>query len=158
VLAPRHASPVSEAENLRRTGRWTPGAITVWRFRRVLKAAYWDVQLLVRWWVEAALQPLPPPKDGTLYLVGDGRVKPKRGTKKPLAQRGRKSAHQPWCFGMRFALLIANWDVYRLPVAFRVLRCKTDPAYQTEHALCREMVGCFVPPAWATRRMARRKI
>jgi hypothetical protein len=60
--------------------RWTPGSITAWRFRRVLQADYWDSHLLVAWWVEAALQILPPPKDGTLYLVGDGRVKPKRGT------------------------------------------------------------------------------
>jgi hypothetical protein len=49
--------------------------------------------------------------------------------------------------------LIATWDVYRLPVAFRVIRRKTDPAYQTENALFREMVRQFVPPAWATRVM-----
>ena len=27
--------------------RWTPAQVTVWRFRRLLKAAYWDIQLLV---------------------------------------------------------------------------------------------------------------
>ena len=36
-------------------------------------------------------------------------------------------------------------------MAFRVIRRKTDPAYQTENALFREMVYQFVPPAWATR-------
>ena len=36
--------------------------------------------MLVAWWAAEALQTLPPPKDGTLYLVGDGSVKPKRGT------------------------------------------------------------------------------
>jgi DDE family transposase len=131
--------------------RWTPGSITVWRLRRVLTAAYGDVHLLVAWWVAEALQTLPPPKDGTLHLVGDGRVKPKRGTQNPLAQKGRKSEPQPWFFGIRFALLIATGDVYRLPVAFRVIRRQTDPAYQTENALFREMVRQFVPPAWATR-------
>jgi hypothetical protein len=64
--------------------RWTPGSITVWRLRRVLKAAYWDVHVLVAWWVEEAVRTLPPPKDGTLYLAGDGSVKPKRGTQNPL--------------------------------------------------------------------------
>jgi len=83
--------------------------------------------------------------------VGDGSVKPKRGTKNPLAQKGRKSEHQPWFFGIRFALLIVTWDVYRLPVAFRLIRVKTHPAYQSENALFREMVGRFVPPPWATR-------
>ena len=138
-------------KTLEELARWTPGSITVWRLRRVLKATYWDVHLLVAWWVEEALQTLPPPKDGTLYRVGDGRVKPKRGTKNPLAQKGRKSEHQPWFFGIRFALLIVTWDIYRLPVAFRLIRVKTHPAYQTDNALFREMVRRFVPPPWATR-------
>jgi hypothetical protein len=136
---------------LEELARWTPASITVWRLRRVLKAAYWDVHVLVAWWVAEALQTLPPAKDGTLYLVGDGSVKPKRGTKNPLAQKGRKSEHQPWFFGIRFALLIATWDDYRLPVAFRLIRVKTHPEYQTENALFREMVTRFVPPAWAKR-------
>ena len=138
-------------KTLEELARWTPASITVWRFRRVLKAVYWEVHVLVAWWVEEALQTLPPAKDGTLYLVGDGSVKPKRGTKNPVAQKGRKSEQQPWFFGIRFALLIATWDDYRLPVAFRVIRRKTDPAYQTENALFREMVQCFIPPPWATR-------
>src|SRR5919204_6722753 len=130
---------------------WTPASITTWRFRRLLKASYWNIHVLVEWWVQEALNTLPPPTDGTLYLGGDGSVKPKRGTKNPMAQKGRKSEHQPWFWGVRFALLIATWDVYRLPVAFRVIRRKTAPAYQTENALFREMVQRFVPPPWATR-------
>ena len=127
--------------------------MTVWRFRRLLKAAYWDVHLLVEWWVQEALNTLPPPQDGTFFLVGDGSEKPKRGTQNPLAQKGRKSEHHPWFFGIRFALLIVNWDVYRFPVAFRLIRPKTHPEYRTENALFREMVRHFVPPAWAMRVM-----
>jgi hypothetical protein len=37
-------------KTLEELARWTPGSITVWRLRRVLKAAYWDVHLLVAWW------------------------------------------------------------------------------------------------------------
>jgi hypothetical protein len=142
VLAGVHASPLSRAENLGRTRPLDA---------RLLKASYWNVHVLVEWWVQEALNTLPPPKDGTLYLVGDGSVKPKRGTQNPLAQKGRKSEHQPWFFGIRFALLIANWDVYRLPVAFRLIRAKSHPEYRTENALFREMVGSFVPPTWAKR-------
>jgi hypothetical protein len=138
-------------KTLEELARWTPAYVTVWRLRRLLKAAYWDVHLLVAWWVEEALQTLPPPKDGTLYLVGDGSVKPKRGTQNPLAQKGRKSEYQPWFFGIRFALLVATWDGYRLPVAFRLIRVKTHPQYQTENALFREMVSRFIPPPWAKR-------
>jgi hypothetical protein len=82
---------------------------------------------------------LSPRKDGTLYLAGAGSVKPKRGTKNLLAQKGRKSEPQPWFCGIRFALLIAPWDVYRLPGAFRLIRVKTHPEYRTENALFREM-------------------
>src|SRR3989442_2549254 len=129
---------------------WTPVSITAWRFRRVLKAAYWDIHLLVEWWVQEALNTLPPPKDGILDVVDDGSDKPKRGLQNPLAQKGRKSEHHPWFFGIRFALLIVNWDVYRLPVAFRLIRPKNHPESQTENVLFREMVSTFTPPAWAT--------
>jgi len=138
-------------KTLAELARWTPGSITAWRLRRVLKAAYWNIHLLVEGWVQEAFNTLPPPKDGTLSLVGDGSVKPKRGMQHPVAQKGRKSEYQPWFFGVRFALVIATWDGYRFPVAFRLIRPKTHPAYRTENALFREMVSRFVPPAWATR-------
>jgi len=138
-------------KTLEELARWTPASITVWRFRRLLKASYWSIHVLVAWWAEEALQTLPPPKDGTLHLVGDGSEKPKRGTQNPLAQKGRKSEHHPWFFGIRFVLLIANGDVYRLPVAFRLMRPKSHPEYRTENALFREMVNHFRPPNWAQR-------
>jgi Transposase DDE domain len=138
-------------KTLEELARWTPDSITAWRFRRVLKAAYWNIHLLVEWWAQEAFNALPPPQDGTLHLVGDGSVKPKRGTQHPVAQKGRKSEHQPWFWGVRFALLIATWDSYRFPVAFRLIRPKTHPEYCTENALFREMVRHFVPPVWATR-------
>jgi len=138
-------------KTLEELAHWTPAHVTAWRFRRVLKAAYWDVHLLVEWWVQEALNTLPPPKDGILFLVGDGSEKPKRGSQNPLAQKGRKSEHHPWFFGIRFALLIVNWDSYRFPVAFRLIRPKSHPAYQPENALFREMVGRFIPPTWAKR-------
>jgi Transposase DDE domain len=97
-----------------------------------------------------SLADLAPPTDGILYVVGEGSEKPKRGTQHPLAQKGRTSEHHPWFFGIRFALLIVNWDVYRLPVALRLIRPKSHPEYQTENALFRERVAAFVPPAWAT--------
>jgi hypothetical protein len=38
----------------------TPAHVTVWRLRRMLKALYWDVHLLMAWGVEEAWHPLPP--------------------------------------------------------------------------------------------------
>ena len=129
--------------------RWTPIEMTEWRCRRLLKATYWDVHRLIDWWAHQVISVLPPPEDGVLTLTGDGSDKPKRGKKNPLAQKGRKSQHDPWFFGVRFALLIVSWDVFRLPVAFRLIRPKSHPKYQTENELFREMVRAFRPPTWA---------
>ena len=136
-------------KTLAELARWTPSQVTAWRLRRLLNAAYWDVHVLIEWWVQEALNTLPPPQDGIVYLVGDGSEKPKRGKKNPLAQKGRKGENQPWFFGVRFALLMVNWDVYRLPVAFRPIRPKTHPQYRKENDLFCDMVKGFVPPLWA---------
>lgn len=136
-------------KTLAELARWTPIDMSEWRFRRLLKATYWNVHRLVDWWAHQAISVLPPPEDGVLTLTGDGSDKPKKGKKNPLAQKGRKSKHDPWFFGVRFALLIVSWDVFRLPVAFRLIRPKSHPKYQTENELFREMVKAFKPPAWA---------
>lgn len=138
-------------QTLEELARWTPGSITVWRLRRVLKAADGESHLLGAWWVEEALQPLPPPQDGTLALVGDGRVKPPRGTQTPWAHTGRKSEHQPGCCGRRVAWLRANWDVERLPVAGRLMRPTSSRASQPEQGLLRALVRHCRPPPWAKR-------
>ena len=137
-------------KTLAELARWTPDEVTSWRWRRLLKATYWDVHGLVAWWAHQAFNTLPPPEDGVLTLTGDGSDRPKRGTNNPMAQKGRKSEHHPWFFGIRFALLIASWDGFRFPVAFRLIRPKSHPQYRTENALFRDMVRDFTPPSWAT--------
>jgi hypothetical protein len=136
-------------KTLAELARWTPAQVSAWRWRRLLKASYWDIHLLIEWWFKEAMETLPAPEDGIVYLVGDGSDKSKRGKKNPLAQKGRKSQHKPWFFGIRFALLIVNWDTYRLPAAFRLIRPKSHPEYQKENELFREMVTQFAPPSWA---------
>ena len=136
-------------KTLEEMAQWTPAAINAWRFGRLLKAAYWNVHLLVSWLGQDLLTTLPPPTNGLLYLFGDGSHADKRGTKNPVAQKGRISQHHPWFFGLRFVLLMAAWDGYRVPVGFRIILPKRHAAYRSENALFREMVGEFVPPSWA---------
>ena len=136
-------------KTLAELARWTPAQVTAWRWRRLLKASYGDIHLLIEWWFKEAMETLPAPEDGIVSLVGDGSDKSKRGKKNPLAQKGRKSQHKPWFFGIRFALLIVNWETYRLPAAFRLIRPKRHPEYQKENELFREMVTQFTPPSWA---------
>jgi len=52
---------------LEELARWTPATITAWRFGRLLKAAYWNVHLLVSWLAQDLLATLPPPPNGILY-------------------------------------------------------------------------------------------
>jgi hypothetical protein len=66
---------------------WSPAQVTVWRFRRVLTASYWNVHLLVAWWAQAAFTTLPPPSNGILYLVGDGSHADKRGYQKSFGPK-----------------------------------------------------------------------
>ena len=136
-------------KTLEEMARWTPATLTAWRFGRLLKAAYWNVPLLVSWLAQDLLTTLPAPANGILYLFGDGSHADKRGTKNPMGQQGRISQHHPWFFGLRFALLMAAWDGYRIPVDFRLMLPKRHADYRSENALFRAMVGAFVPPRWA---------
>jgi hypothetical protein len=137
-------------KTLQEMSRWTPGSVTAWRFSRLLKATYWNVHLLISWMAQDLIATLPPPTNRILYLIGDGSQADKRGAKNPVAQKGRKSKSHPWFFGLRFVLLIAAWDGYRIPVGFRIILPKRHQGYQNEKALFREMVGEFIPPSWAT--------
>jgi Transposase DDE domain len=136
-------------KTLEEMARWTPATITAWRFGRLLKAAYWNMHLLVSWLAQELLATLPPPTNGILYLFGDGSHADKRGTKNPVVQKGRISQHHPWFWGLRFVLLMAAWDGYRVPVSFRIILPKRHAAYRSENALFRDMVEEFVPPSWA---------
>jgi len=137
-------------KTLQEMSRWTPGSVTAWRFSRLLKATYWNVHLLISWMAQDLIATLPPPTNRILYLIGDGSQADKRGAKNPVAQKGRKSKYHPWFFGLRFVLLIAAWDGYRIPGGFRIILPKRHQGYQNENALFREMVGEFIPPSWAT--------
>ena len=137
-------------KTLEEMARWTPATLTAWRFGRLLKAAYWNVHLLVSWLGQDLVSTLPPPTQGVLYLFGDGSHADKRGTKNPMGQKGRISQYHPWFFGLRFVLLMAAWDGSRIPVGFRLIVPKRPADSRSENALFREMVGAFVPPRWAT--------
>ena len=136
-------------KTLEEMAKWTPATITAWRFGRLLTAAYWNVHLIVSWLAQEILATLPPPTNGILHLFGDGSHADKRGTKNPVAQKGRISKRHPWFFGLRFVLLMAAWDGYRLPVGFRLILPKHHAGYRSENALFREMVSEFIPPSWA---------
>jgi Transposase DDE domain len=137
-----------ERATLKGLARHGPAHLAYQQYRRLLCAGSWCTQTLLWWFAEQALQALPPPADGMLSLVGDSTLKGKRGQKPPLAHKTRLSQHHPYVFGFRIILLMAQWDVYRIPVDFALVRRTDDPGHQTENALFRHMLGEFRRPAW----------
>lgn len=75
--------------------RWRPKALTAWRSRRVLKATYWNVHLIIEWLADDVITALPTPADGSLHVIGDGSHKDKCASKNARAQKGRQSQHHP---------------------------------------------------------------
>jgi hypothetical protein len=134
--------------NLKALARHGPAHLAYQQYRRLLCAAYWCTKTLPWWFAEQALQALPPPEDGILYLVGDSMLKGKRGSKHPVAHKTRLSWYHPYVFGFRIILLMAQWDVYRISVDFALIRRTNDPNQQTENALFRHMLQEFRCPTW----------
>jgi hypothetical protein len=131
--------------------RYTPPHVAAWHLRRLLAAGRWQGEQVLHWLVSEALAAFPPPKDGVLYLVVDSTLKGKRGKKNPLAKKGRLNEYAPFTFGLHVVIVIAQWDVYRIPLAFRLVKPKEHPDYQAENALVREMLAEVILPAWCKR-------
>jgi hypothetical protein len=128
--------------------RYTPTHIAAWHLRRLLAAGRWQWEQVLQWLVSEALAAFPPPKDGVLYLVVDSTLKGKRGKKNPWAKKGRLNAYAPFTFGVHVVIVIAQWDVYRIPLAVRLVKPKASPDSQSENALVRERFAEIILPAW----------
>jgi Transposase DDE domain len=128
--------------------RYTPRHVAAWHLRRLLAAGRWPWARVLEWLVSETLAAFPPPRDGVLYLVVDSTLKGKRSKKNPLAKKGRLNEYAPYTFGLHVVILIAQWDVYRVPLAFRLVKPKGSKGYQSENALFREMLQEVILPAW----------
>jgi len=140
---------LSGPRTLKGLSRPAPSHISEWHFRRLLYAAYWSLHIPLYWFVEEAIKAFPEPEDKVVYAAADGSKKDKRGKKNPAAQKGRTSHYKAHFFGIRFVLLMVQWDVYRIPVDFCIVLPKAHPDYKTENQLFREMLKRFKPPHWA---------
>jgi len=45
-------------------------------------------------------------------------------------------------------VLLAQWDVYRIPLAFRLVRRKGRQVYQSEQVLFGQMLNQLILPPW----------
>lgn len=120
-----------------------------WRFRRLLSAGYWSLRAVLIWMVNEIVKDLPKPEDSTVYLIGDGSKKEKRGKKDPFLQKGKIRQGAAWFFGIRFCVLMMSWKNFRIPVDFEILYPKKHKKYRNENQLFRDMLKRFTPPKWA---------
>jgi hypothetical protein len=141
-------SVVPGKKTLKEISRYTPLHIPEWRLRRLLKATYWTLEIVITWFAMETVKCFPPPGDGIIYLVGDSGHKDKRSNKNPVVQKGRINKSSPWFFGIRFVIIAVCWNNYRIPFSFRIILPKNHDEYKKENALFREMVQSFVPPSW----------
>jgi hypothetical protein len=126
-LLVRHLGDGDRA-NVKALSRHGPAHRAYRHYRRRLCASYGCTNALRWWFADQALQALPSPAEGILYLVSASTLKGKRGPKPPVAQKTRLSHLQPSVFGFRMVLLMAQSGVERLPVDFARLRGKDDAA------------------------------
>jgi hypothetical protein len=131
--------------------RHTPARVAAWHLRRLLAAGCWSWSVVLARLVEQALGAFPPPGDGVLYLVADSTLKHKRTQKNPWAKAWRLNEYEPYTFGLHAVVLLAQWDVYRIPLAFRLVQRKGSRDYQSENALLRQMLQELVVPRWCTK-------
>ena len=128
--------------------RYTPRHVAAWQLRRRLAAGRWQWARVLEWLVSEALAAFPPPKAGVLYLVVASTLKNKRSKKNPLAKKGRLNEYAPYTFGLHVVIRLAQWAVYRVPLAFGLVKPKGSPGSQAETALLREMRPEVLLPAW----------
>jgi hypothetical protein len=137
-----------EKATLQGLARYIPSHIAAWHLRRLLACGRWQWLVVQEWLVRQALAAFPPPRDGVLYLVVDSTLKGKRTKHNPLAKKMRLNEYAPYTFGLHVVILLAQWGVYRVPLAFRLVKPKGSKGYQSENALFREMLQEVVLPAW----------
>lgn len=137
-----------ERANLKALARHGPAHLAYQHDRRLGCASSWGTKTVLWWCADQALQAFPPPEDGLLSLVGDSTLQGTRGSTPPVAQNTRLHRYHPSVFGCRIVLLMAPWDVYRLPVDVALVSRTGTSGDHTETALCRQMRQTFRPPAW----------
>ena len=133
------------AATLKQLVRLMPQRLHYWSVLRLLRAGYWDAADLLVEMARAVLATLPPPADGTLYLIADTTIRGKTGPQQPLAHHTRLNQHERFVFGHTLLLVLAHWGRVRIPVGAVVL----DPKRKRQQNIqLRHILREFQLPPW----------
>src|ERR687894_232127 len=75
--------------------RWSPAAITSWRLRRLLKASYWSIHVLVEWLANDVIATLPLPKTVSCLKLATAVTSPNAVPKRPRLKEVAKASTIP---------------------------------------------------------------
>lgn len=132
--------------SLKELSRWIP--VPYFQLTRLLSARYWNTSELWSWFVRRLLALVPAPLNRVCFLSIDLVEIDKRSRLNPFAKRSKKQSDGPWVFGLHLLVFCLNWDVWRIPVAFRLVRAKSDPAYVKDNVLVRQILPEIPWPDW----------
>jgi DDE superfamily endonuclease len=139
-----------EQATLQALARHTSSRVAAWPLHWLRAAGCWPWTVVLAWLVEQALEAFAPPSDGVRYLVVDSTLKGKRTQKNPWAKSWRLNQYRPDTFGLQAVVLLAQGEVDRLPLAFRLVRRKGTPGSPSEPVLFRQMLNELGVPRWCT--------
>jgi hypothetical protein len=133
---------------LKQLARFLPRSLRYWTVLRMVRASYGSAADLLQILAGTVMATLPPPADGTLYLLADTTLRGKTGKKQPLAHHTRLNQYEPFTFGHSVLLLVAHWGKLRVPVGAVVL----DPKRKGQQNIqLRHFLRQFQPPVWCRR-------
>lgn len=132
--------------SLKELSRWIP--VPYFQLTRLLSAQYWHTSELWNWFVRRLLALVPAPLDRVCFLSVDLVEIDKRSYLNPFAKRSKKQSDGPWVYGLHLLVFCLNWSVWRIPVAFRLVRAKSDPLYVKDNVLVRQILPEIPWPDW----------
>jgi Transposase DDE domain len=133
---------------LKQLTRTLPRRLQYWTVLRMVRAGYWNASDLIQLLAHSLLTLLPPPVDGTLYLMADTTLVGRTGKKQPLAHYTRLNEHERFTFAHSMLLILAHWGRFRIPIGAVVL----DPKRTGQQNIqLRQCLRAFQSPAWCRR-------
>lgn len=132
--------------SLKELSRWIP--VPYYQLTRLLSARYWNSEKLWNWFVRRVLAIVPAPLNRVCFLSIDLVEIDKRSYLNPFAKKSKKQSDGPWVYGLHLLVFCLNWDAWRIPVAFRLVRAKSDPLYVKDNVLVRQILPEIPWPNW----------